>query len=205
MVNHEDLNAYAFSMEQIKVRLERLRRVISAEITLGDETADYEIVALNLRKILELIAFSSLSANRESYAKVHAGYTEHWSAKKLLKSISAINPDFFPHPLAPEVTKTNGVINFKSETGDVLTRDDFEHLMDRCAEVIHVWNPYSRKARNVDFMLPIPEWLNRITRLLNVHTVRLAGTTNIILVLMQDPKNGSVNVCFAPDVTPLEG
>jgi hypothetical protein len=205
MVTDEDLRAYASCMEEIKVRLTRLRRVLAAELTLGDESADYEVVAVNLRKILELIAFSSLSANREEYAKAHARYAQYWKAKALLESIAAINPEFYPQPLALKAEMTHGVINFEPETGDVLTRDDFEHLLNCCADVVHVWNPYTQKVRNVDFGLPISEWLNRITRLLNLHTVRLAGTKDILLVVMQSPEDGKVHVYLAPDVTPPGG
>lgn len=204
MVTTNDLQAYAFFMEEIKVRLTRLRRMLSGEITFSDEAADYEVIAVNLRKILELIAFSSLIANREAYAGAHARYAEHWKAKALLNAIEAINPDFYPKPLMSEATVTEGVINFQPETGDVMTRADIEHLMDCCADVLHVWNPYTGKARTVDFRLPISEWLNRITRLLNIHTVRLAGTTDIILVMMQRPGE-SVRVLLAPDVTPPGG
>jgi hypothetical protein len=41
--------------------------------------------------------------------------------------------------------------------------------------------------------------------LLNLHTVRLAGTKDIILVVMQDPEDGKVHVYLAPDVTPPGG
>ena len=42
-----------------------------------------ELMLLQLRMSLELIAFSSLTANKHKYAAVHAGFETHWRAAKI--------------------------------------------------------------------------------------------------------------------------
>ena len=72
-----DLTKYCECMEEIKQRITIVESFIGG-VTLGQNTYDYEVVSLNLRKILELIAFSSLVANKEAYSKAHKEYLHHW-------------------------------------------------------------------------------------------------------------------------------
>ena len=82
---------YLSLMEDVKRRIALVRRFAARTLTLGAEVFDYECVSLQLRKILELIAFSSLCANRDAYASVHANVHEHWRAVDMLDALRAVH------------------------------------------------------------------------------------------------------------------
>src|ERR1700731_738919 len=67
----------------------------------GFEAIDKELVFLQLRKILELLAFASLTANREKYAAAHKKFATFWRAKDMLQDLEKVNPDFYPRPVQP--------------------------------------------------------------------------------------------------------
>ena len=58
-----------------------------------------ETIGLQFRKIFELIAFASLSANKKLYAAAYANFAKHWEASKLIANLHRINPDFYPVPI----------------------------------------------------------------------------------------------------------
>ena len=67
-----------------------------------------ELVFVQFRKILELIAFGSLTANREVYEKVRADSQNDWNAKRLLDKLARVNSELYPVPLMPPTTGADG-------------------------------------------------------------------------------------------------
>src|SRR6267154_4901847 len=58
-----------------------------------------ESVGLQLRKVMELIAFGSLVANKDAYSTMYAEFAKHWNARLLLRDLARINQDFYPKPV----------------------------------------------------------------------------------------------------------
>lgn len=73
---------YADQMREIKRRME----VIDFFLHRGGHALYHptttESVCLQFRKILELIAFGSLIANKEHYSAVHKKFESHWNAER---------------------------------------------------------------------------------------------------------------------------
>ena len=74
---------YCASMEEVKQHLELAEALIEGRISINREFADPELIAVQLRKVLELIAFAALTANRDRYAAVYNDFADHWNAKRL--------------------------------------------------------------------------------------------------------------------------
>src|ERR1035437_3686805 len=66
-----------------------------------DEVFDIELIFVQFRKVLELIAFSSLTANKDKYSVAYANFGVHWKAKSMLQAVGKLNPNFYPVPLGP--------------------------------------------------------------------------------------------------------
>ncbi len=192
----EDMIKYCECMEDVKRRVGAIRSFLSSGITLGREDFDYEVVCLHLRKILELIAFASLVANKEIYSQTHEKYIYEWRATQLLKNIEKLNPDFYPRPLNPPTQDSSGVKNFADSDKEFLTRDEFIKLLDLCSDVLHVWNPYTPRERKINFEIPVLKWLEKIQSLLDIHSITLAGNTDVMLVVMQN-EDGKVHSYYA--------
>ncbi|HVS01123.1 MAG TPA: hypothetical protein VMW27_31185 [Thermoanaerobaculia bacterium] len=86
-----------------QARLTVVRSVAEGRINVGYEVFNYEVAALNLRKSLELIAFGTLSANKEAYAEAHADFAGHWNAKKLFAKLEKLHPEFYPKPVTRQI------------------------------------------------------------------------------------------------------
>lgn len=170
------VNLYAEAMEEIKFRTEQARAALKKEISFARPDIRTEFVCLQIRKILELIAFSSLLANKEKYAEAYTDYANHWKAVKILEKISKINPEFYPRPT--EIKKEKGVINLNSkkalEDGEdtALTIAEFEKLFDECGIYLHVPEPFKAKPEKILSFAP-DQWIKKIVLLLQNHTIYL--------------------------------
>jgi hypothetical protein len=162
----EDLaSLYCTFLEEVKTRLGLVRSITEGVLTAGGEAFNDEVVAVNLRKTLELIAFGTLSANRVAYAKAHAKFAEHWSAKRLLKNLEQLHPDFYPKPvLRPKILQEGPPrhLHFDFVPDGFLTRDEFVELYDLCSQVIHTRNPFSQGTA-INFRHSVPQWVSRMS------------------------------------------
>jgi hypothetical protein len=193
-----DVEKYQGCMHEIKNRLVLVTGFLGGQFNLGSEQSNYEVVSLNLRKCLELIAFSSLAANRQKYSELFKDYHRHWKAKSLLEEIKEIHPEFYPKPIEFDSVNEEGVKHFRDVTDGYLTKDEFVFLYDMCSEVLHVWNPYTEKEKKIHFKRPVSEWVARIDRLLRFHYIRMIDKKELWLVDMYYPPDQTVHTFVAP-------
>ena len=100
----EDTKVYVKCMEKVRQRIAWVRWLNSAKPPLGGNTTlTIELSFVQFRKILEIIAFSSLTSNKDAYRTAYAKFDEEWSAEKILKRVGKLNPHFYPMPLGPPV------------------------------------------------------------------------------------------------------
>jgi hypothetical protein len=203
MTIDERASIYCEVLEDIKTRLAVVRSVAESHLNAGSELLNYEIAALNLRKSLELIAFGTLSANKEVYAEVHADFASHWNAKKLLAKLEKLHPEFYPKPVTREIRDLGPPrqLHFEFVPNGFLTRDELVELYDMCSKVIHARNPFSESSA-INFRFSVLEWESRIERLLGLHLVRLAGTPQLWLAELSAPTDGRAHTYIAGPVSP---
>lgn len=93
---------YIDCMKQIKLRLKHIDELI--KFTSGEYNAfALESTALQLRKVLELIAFSSIAPSKGLYERIRfdydkSDYRKDWNANSILLTMDKINPGFYPNP-----------------------------------------------------------------------------------------------------------
>jgi hypothetical protein len=183
--NHE---RYVELMGQLKLRLRYLeadahRLTAAPALPTNEATLLYERVCLQLRKVLELIAFSSLVANQERFAVSHPNFAGYQRAKNVLKSLRTMNPRYYP--AAKRQTIRNSGQHFEDAEPDTwLSEEEFALLFDACSEALHVTNPYNETATS-DLGRSIPEWIARIRALLQIHVAAL-NDDDIVVVFMED-------------------
>lgn len=185
---------YCDHMREIRNRDALIRSIVSKEKTLGLENYDYEAIALNVRKILELIAFSSLVANKDKYAEAHEGFARHWRAKDILAELEKLHPDFYPCAANIQMQPDGSRHMTAANVDTALTREEFGELYDKCSKLLHMWNPFDPAPRMVDFRLSPLAWMNKIRDLLNTHYVRLVDDAGYWLCLMVAPEDGKPHV-----------
>jgi len=188
---------YCASLDEIRARIRVVLAVCDQKVTTGAENLDYEIVALNLRKTLEHIAFGSLTANQAAYRSAYQGIEKVWRAKDLLEKLERIHADFYPKPLAPPTT--TGTVprhhHFEPLKVGFLTRSEFVELYDLCSKVLHSPNPFADHAA-INFNMSVGDWTQRIRHLLSFHFFRLAGLPQLWLGELEGP-DGRAHVSIA--------
>jgi len=168
-----EIEAYLKCLDEIHRRIQHVRAVLTGEMKIGNQEATIELVFVQLRKILELIAFSSLTANKEKYSIAHSNFARHWQAKGILQEVEKLNPCFYPVLLQLPVTIRAGRKHSELVPEGYLTRDDFELLYQKSSDILHARNPFSDKGTLVEIGYSVEEWVSRIQTLLRLHLVHL--------------------------------
>jgi hypothetical protein len=193
----EAARLYATLMEELKLRVSLVLDITHQRVTVpGADAAPIELTCIQLRKILELIAFGSLVANRTKYAVAYANFAEHWNAKRMLQNLAKIHKDFYPRPLAIGAQEQSGVHSFVDVDRPFLTQDDFIFLYDAASKALHIRNPF-QSAAPIDFRISIADWIVRIQQLLGIHLVRFVDTPDLWVVNLNTPGDGKVHVSLA--------
>lgn len=176
---------YVGVLVEVKRRTEVIDSFLSGGTHALFQATTLESAGLQVRKVLELIAFASLIANVQEYSRQYAKFSEHWNARYMLRDLARINPDFYPQPIVQVPSQEPGlVMEWNERPDDYLTRDRFEVAYERCGGLMHADNPYGSPTDYDDYRTSIKVWRNQIVNLLNAHTISLSGDTNLYLFQM---------------------
>lgn len=195
MASYSDIMVYRALMEDVKRRITCLRSIALGDLRIGNERLTWELSALQLRMVLESIAFASLSAHRNVYSRVHAKFATHWKAARLLKELAAIHPEFYPQPMRFDHVKEGGIKHFARLDG-YLTQEEFVELYDVCSQLIHMHNPFG-ELKPIVIRLTLTEWVDRVQSLLDTHFIRMHGINQLWVVQMAGGQDNSVQVSVA--------
>jgi hypothetical protein len=190
------MGKYASLMDGVKLRIELVDQLTSGK---GDVALvpRFEFIALQMRKILELIAFGSLVANEKLYASTHADFAKEWNAKRLLAKLEKLNPLFYPIPVKQTPSDTPGILlKHQRITSGYLTKETFIKAYQQCSELIHTKNPFS-SGDHFDFqerLNTFAQWRTEIVRLLNLHELHLIGDRGMAVCSMNAGGTNKVQV-----------
>lgn len=143
---------YRAAMVEIKRRLRAIDRVLGAKKprTLAAEF-DNEFMWLQVRKIVELVAFGGMMADEARYAALRAeakdnpNYRRDWKGGQILKRLAEITPHYLPKPLGQMVHVQDGTEHF--EAGPELeTLERFIAIYEHAGEHLHAPNPFDDQA-----------------------------------------------------------
>lgn len=180
---------YVNCMEEIRDRVRLVQSVGAGQVTTGHQVFDVELVFLQLRKILELIAFASLTANKDKYSAAHAQFAKHWRAKAILQKLEKINPGFYPMPIGQPQLQPDGVKHCPAIVDEFLTQDDFALLYDKTSDILHVGNPFEARPTKLNIKYSTKEWVGRIQTLLRLHVMHLVDGKKWVV---QIPESGPI-------------
>jgi hypothetical protein len=180
-------------MEEIKLRIEVIRSFCNGKCNALYEQTTAESIALQIRKVLELIAMGSLVANKPEYQQIFKNFQSKWNAKNILKEIEEINPDFYPVPITSSPTTDDSefveVDNLKK---GFLTKSEFIDAYARCGGMLHSDNPFGKQKDTEDFLKKTPKWVNKIITLLDTHRVKLNHNECQLWITMQSAEDNRV-------------
>jgi len=159
-----DGEKYCNLMEEVKLRINVITYFLSGQGHALYPPATLESMCLQIRKILELVAFGSLVANKQAYSA-----------------------DFYPVPIIEVPSGILGVqMRHKKRVGDYLDETEFKKVYGRCGAMAHAANPYSKGIDYGYYARMLPVWRTRIVNLLNAHNIQLLGNPGIYLIHMTE-------------------
>ena len=202
--NAPDSGIYMTCMEEIQHRLNAaLWLVFGKDLFKVHDDFVLEAIFIQLRKVLELIAFGSLTVNKERYAAAHKQFASHWKAAKMLEELQKVNPNFYPLPVTQQIINPSptGKVRWHYEVvkDNFLTTAEFVELYDISSKLLHSHNPFSTMNPAIEIKYDIPVWVERIRRLLRIHFIHLVdGRAWIVYV----PDSDRISIHTAkPDPT----
>jgi len=180
-------------MEEIKLRTTAAASMLRKEVTTSFQATNIEFICLQIRKILELIALASITANKEEYAKQYENFFKHWKAKVILESVEKVNPRFYPSPLQQIGDQRLTFREVQPVSEGFLTKADFASAYDACSQALHASNPYGEAIDYAFLEKEIPGWIQKIKTLLNHHMVQLIDKKQSLWVIMHAEHDGRVH------------
>ena len=72
-----------------------------------------------------------------------------------------------------------------------MTRNEIIKVHIQCCDLLHAKNPYARQRDYEGFINQVPNWLDRIKKLLNSHQIKLLNDDGFYLVHMREAARGN--------------
>jgi hypothetical protein len=181
-------------MEELKKRISVVDFFITNQGHALFQPTTVESVGLQMRKILELIAFASMVANKEQYSAAYANFATHWNARLLLRDLERVNSDFYPNPVVEKPSQDPRAIHrLANRDQDYLTKAQFEKVYEKCGALMHSENPYGARVDYAYYMREIPLWRTQVVNLLNNHQIRLVNENGFWLIHMKEERDDKVH------------
>ncbi len=139
------------------------------------EEATVEIATLQLRKILELLAFGFVLATGEKAIPAYVSFIKYKNVIEFFSQLRKLNKDYYLQPVIQERNEQGEMQWIYPAADEYLTPEDFAILFEHCDRVLEPRRvgalPMSLeqcKAANL-------RWYNKIVQLLNAHLVHPEG------------------------------
>lgn len=188
------MEKYCDLMVEIKNRISSVDFFLSGKGHALFATTTIESIALQLRKILELIAFGSLVANKEAYSAAYEKFASHWNARLMLRDLERVNPDFYPQPVVEVPSPDHRVVHeLRDRQPDYLTKDEFEKAYEKCGGLMHAANPYGSHLDYNYYQQKLPLWRLQIVSLLTNHKIRLVDDSVSYVIHMKEERDDKVH------------
>ena len=155
------------------------QRILSAEI-LSDERENVvfiESATLQIRKILELIAYFSLLLNK---GKVNRKIREEYHAKRIINAISENTTIFYPFPsrIIPPNSSLDQPMLIPIGYKHALSQKEFNEVYQDCGKVLHAQHPFKNELDFKKYKQNNTITLRKLKNLLQNHTVGVRHKNN---------------------------
>jgi hypothetical protein len=183
-MQNNDVAMYINLMEEIKRRIVVVNTLLLDKSALPYKATKIESFYLQIRKVLELVAFGSLVANREAYSKIYTEFSKAWNARVLFRELDRVNPEFYPRALQATPGLSPDVkVHYIDRIG-ALTKEEFIKLYEKSGAIMHAENPYGSKTDYEYYDRLGAEWRDKILWLLDTHSFHLVGSPRRFVVEM---------------------
>ena len=183
-----DVHPYVALMQEATERIEFISQLLDADQLSG--WARLESVCLQIRKLLELVMFSSLVANQDLWERSQKELTSSQNIAMKFRELERLHPNFYPTPI--DLSQRTGQ-EPALRANDFLDKSDFQKFYGMLGNILHADNPLGRPTDYGDFIDLAPRLIESIQNLMECHRVHLFDHPNeFYLVKMFGDLDGEV-------------
>ncbi len=119
--------------------------------------------------------------------------------KKIMASLAAINPDFYPIPLVPAIRQPDGSWHFGRKTTGYMTRKRFENFYDRLGKYLHTINPWGKDPQLHQLCNDLPAAIDAVYELLDLHfaVIHIEEPASTQIWVVDAKRDGTVAMTIA--------
>ena len=177
MTDISNAELYRRCMVRIKHRIDAANTIANQTRAVGGIIITTEILALQIRKILEGIALAGLCAHRQQYKDIRKRLEKEWQLSQIAPRLDQVNPHWYPTPLENEdgpPDPKSGARPLITIKNGVLTKSEFIEMHGRMGQLLHEDNPIvGLESRNwEEEFKKFPDRLSRIMKLINKHEIQ---------------------------------
>ena len=151
------------------------------------EEATIEVATLQLRKILELLAFGFVLATGEKAIPAYVSFTKYKNVKVFFSKLRKLNRDFYIQPILQDRNEQGEMLWNHPSTDKYLTPEDFDILFEHCDRVLEPQRVGALPISLEQCKTANLRWYDKIVRLLNAHLVHPEGNDVTYLFQMGAP------------------
>lgn len=191
-----DWERYLACMEEIKKRIQIFDEAMGPFRISGiSSVPNCELACLQLRKVYELIAFATLSANREKYSRIRASYEKDGDIARITKIIENINPDFLPIAIAEKITLIpDEIVEIIEDPLRKLDRKTLVKRYGQISDILHAQNPYRPLPDYKKWQERLAKWRDEVVDILSLHKAIVDTDRIFYRVTMSAIPNGEIQV-----------
>jgi len=187
MTNLPDYSNYTKCMEEIKRRLVAIDDILAGRRTTSFKYTNLEFVALQFRKIFELIVLATLASHQHLFEGLTKKLAKEWQIGKIIAIVKKRNPAFYPKPIdrvqSPDHPKIKD--EWKDVLSGYLTLNDLVLAHGTIGNLMHANNPYREELALDEIEKHFPVWRGKLLRLLDNHLVEFPDGKTVLYVGMQ--------------------
>lgn len=190
-----NLEGYQEMMHEIARRLEVISCLVAEDCSTGYNTTDIEAIALNFRKIAELVVYANLIGHEEEHDIRYPKSRYDWRIERIVERIKSINPQYYPQALLEVIMEDDETSLYDTveplPPGAWMDESGLLAMYNECSDLIHTQNPFSKKADYFAYLAKFDTWAKGLIGLLSYHIVHLADGKDSIWCIMS-PDGGDV-------------
>jgi hypothetical protein len=197
ITDNPDHANYIKCMEEVKRRVRAIDDILQGTTTTSFQYTNAEFVALQFRKIFELIILATLASHKHLFEGLARKLAKEWQISKVIAIVEKRNPRFFPHPVR-RVPSADP--RLKDDLVDLnegfLTQDELVAAHGKIGNLMHANSPYQETSVVAAFEKEFPVWRTKMMELLNNHIIRFPEEKAFLYIGMQSEETGSVHTAL---------
>jgi hypothetical protein len=165
------IEKYLEQLREVKERGNVFKAFSRGTVNAIYEEATVEVATLQLRKILELLAFGFVLVMGEKAIPAYVSFVKYENIKEFFSQLRKLNKDYYLQPVLQKQNEQGEMQWIYPAADEYLTSEDFAILFEHCDRVLEPRRVGALPMSLEQCKTANLRWYNKIVRLLDAHLV----------------------------------